>query len=281
MLMEVLNVVRGAPVLCLAVLLAACAAPVRQPAGVQGVRGVVVTTTMLECAVRDLLPADAGIPVLALIPPGFCPGHFDVPPSVVPALRTAAVVVAHDYQQDLAGKLGELGPPGMKVVQIETKGSLLIPEHYLRVTQQLSDVLVIAYPNHEARIRAALKALEQKSQGLSETVSKRRTAWQGTPVIASAMQRQFCEWLKLQVVGQVARPEDVTPVELRALLSSKPAVIVGNLQEGLLAAQALAERLAVPLVVFSNFPGAEGYGRGYEELLNENLRRLEGACRKR
>lgn len=243
--------------------------------------GIVVTTTMLECAVRDLLPADAGIPVLALIPPGSCPGHFDVPPSVVPTLRTAAVVVAHDYQQDLAGKLAELGPPGTKVVQIETKGSLLIPEHYLCVTQQLSDVLVSAYPNHEARIRAALKAVEQKSQGLAERASERRAAWEGMPAIVSAMQRQFCEWLKLRVVGQVARPEDVTPAELQALLNSKPALVVANLQEGRHAAQALAERLAVPLVVFSNFPGAEGYGHGYEELLNENLRRLEESCRKR
>jgi len=247
----------------------------------QSSRGIVVTTTMLECAAKELLPADSGIPVLALIPPGSCPGHFDVPPSVVPALRSAAVVVAHDYQQDLAGKLTELGPPGMKLVQIETKGSLLIPAHHLRVTQQLSDVLVVAYPNHEAQIRAALKTVERRTNECSQKVAERSASWEGTPVIASAMQRQFCEWLKLQVVGQVARPEDVTPAELQALLNSKPALVVGNLQEGLRAAQAVAERLNVPLVVFSNFPDAEGYGHGYEALLNENLRRLEEACRKR
>jgi len=273
--------VRGTLWCLLAVLLLAGAALALRAPRPRSSRGIVVTTTMLECAARDLLSADTGIPVLVLVPPGSCPGHFDVPPSIVPVLRNAAVVVAHDYQRDLAAKLGQLGPPGTKVVQIETQGSLLVPEHYLRVTQQLSDVLVSAYPNHEARIRAALKAVKQKSQGLAEKVSARRAVWESTPVIASAMQRQFCEWLKLRAVGQVARPEDVTPAELQALLNSKPALVVANLQEGPQAAQALAEKLAVPLVVFSNFPGAEGYGHGYEELLNENLRRLEEACRKR
>ena len=115
-------------------------------------------------------------------------------------------------------------------------------------------MLVGAYPNQETRIRAALKAVELKNQVLAEKVSARRAAWESRPVIASAMQRQFCDWLKLKVVGQVARPEDVTPTEFQARWNSKPALVVGNLQEGPQAARALAERLNVPLVVFSNFP---------------------------
>jgi hypothetical protein len=56
-------------------------------------------------------------------------------------------------------------------------------------------------------------------------------------------------------------------------------LVVGNLQEGPQAAAALAERLKVPLVIFSNFPSADGYGQDYKALLHENIRRLEAACR--
>jgi hypothetical protein len=35
--------------------------------------------------------------------------------------------------------------------------------------------------------------------------------------------------------------------------------------------------MSVPLVVFSNFPDAEGYGNGYDQLLRENLKRLDEA----
>ena len=48
-------------------------------------------------------------------------------------------------------------------------------------------------------------------------------------------------------------------------MQHRPALVVGNLQEGLQSAAALADRMSEPLVVFSNFPGAPGYGEGYDD----------------
>jgi ABC-type Fe3+-hydroxamate transport system substrate-binding protein len=94
-------------------------------------------------------------------------------------------------------------------------------------------------------------------------------------VIASFHQRAFAEWLGLKIIGEMRRPEDVSPRELERLMALKPEAIVANLQEGTQAAESLGQRLGVPVIVFSNFPNAEGYGRGYEGLLASNLDRLD------
>jgi len=78
-------------------------------------------------------------------------------------------------------------------------------------------------------------------------------------------------------LAEIGRPEDVTPRDLEQLLQHRPALVVGNLQEGVESAAAVADRLEVPLVIFSNFPGADGYGQGYDQLLQKNLDRLDEA----
>jgi len=243
-------------------------------------RGVVVSTTVLECATRELLGKESGIPVVSLIPGGSCPGHFDVSPSVAERVRTARLVLVHDYQAALLKQLRGLAPEA-QIRSIETRGSVVIPGNYLRLAQHAADALADACPERRNIILANAAEMAGRAAMRTRETLKRTEAWEGQPVVASAMQREFCEWLKLKPVGELARPEDVTPGEFEALLRSKPTAVVGNLQEGTSAAEALASRLGVPLVVLSNFPSAAGFGEGYEALLAENVRRVESACRKR
>ena len=76
------------------------------------------------------------------------------------------------------------------------------------------------------------------------------------------------------------RPEEVSPREFEELLGQKAAAVIANLQEGTQAAESLAKRKGIPLVVFSNFPDTEGYGTGYDGLMEANLGRLEQALGK-
>ena len=73
----------------------------------------------------------------------------------------------------------------------------------------------------------------------------------------------------------IKRSEDLTPHDLEELLKLNVRGIVANLQEGCEAAVSLGQRMEVPVSVFSNFPDVEGYDEGYDNLLRENLRRLE------
>ena len=81
---------------------------------------------------------------------------------------------------------------------------------------------------------------------------------------------------QVRVVAELPRNGDTAPAGLVAALDGRARLVVADLQEGTAAAEAVGERLGVPVVVLSAFPGVPGYGSAYEELLQNNLRRLEG-----
>ncbi len=248
-----------------------------RPGSAAGPASVVVTTSMLECAVEELAAAAAGIEVVRLVPPGACPGHFDLSPRAVPVLRSAPVVIRHDYQQFLESKLIEMGVADARVVVAETGGSLLVPEHYAALVRRVAEIFAELVPERTAELAAAADRVGGRLGPLGAEIRQPSPPWRGARVIASVRQAEFSRWLGLEVLAEIGRGEEVSPRELERLLGLRPALVVANLQEGPRAAAVLAERLEVPLVVFSNFPGADGYGDGYDRLLRSNLEQLEAA----
>lgn len=238
---------------------------------------VVVTTSLLENAARELLPPDGPVAVVSLVPPGTCPGHFDLSPRLVPELRAALVVARHDFQVRLDDQLRRVGVEEASVVVVRGRGSLLIPGHYLDLVRQVERALSRRLPDRRADLAAALGRVEARVASLEAEVRGRPAPWAGAPVIASSHQAELCSWLGLEVVAELGRAEDTTPRELEGLLAGGPALVVGNLQEGPQAALVLGERLGRPVAVLSNFPNAPGYGSTYDDLLRANLDRLDGA----
>jgi zinc transport system substrate-binding protein len=238
---------------------------------------LVVTTSMLEQAIRELGGATDGVEVVRLVPPGSCPGHFDISPRSVPALRSATAIVRHEFQGFLEAKLLEMGVEDATVVVADAGGSLLVPEHYGRLVRRVGEIIIGLMPDLETEIETAVSAVEDRMAGLQREIGARPTPWNGAPVIASFQQVQFSRWLGLEVVAVIGRPEDTSPRDFEKLMQLRPRFVVANLQEGLEAATTIADRLEVPLVVFSNFPGADGYGNGYDELVISDLDRLDAA----
>jgi zinc transport system substrate-binding protein len=238
---------------------------------------VVVTTSMLEQAVRELGDAAAGVDVVRLIPPGSCPGHFDLSPRELPSLRSADVIVRHHYQGYLESQITDLGVESATVIVATTKGSLLVPINFAGLVRGVADVLAGLLPGNDGELVTAANEVNLRLLELEEEIRGRPSPWRGAPVIASFQQTGFSRWLGLDLVGEIGRPEDLTPRDLERLMRMRPALVIGNLQEGLQSATTLADRMSVPLVVFSNFPGAEGYGDDYDDLVRGNLDRLDEA----
>lgn len=238
---------------------------------------VVVTTSILEGAVRELGDAAAGVDVVRLIPPGSCPGHFDLSPRAVPSIRSADAIVRHHYQGYLESQMGDLGVEDATVIVAETRGSLLVPINYAGLVRMVADILSELIPDQREELIVAANEVSLRLLELEEEIRDRPSPWRGAPVIASFQQAGFSRWLGLDLLAEISRPEDLTPRDLESLMHHRPAMVIGNLQEGLQSAATLAERMSVPLVVFSNFPDAEGYGNGYDQLLRENLKRLDEA----
>lgn len=242
-----------------------------------GSPAVVVTTSLLESAVRDAAGPGAAVRVVRLLPPGTCPGHFDISPHALPDLRAAAAVVRHDYQGVLDEKIRQLGAGDIVPFPVKTPGSLLVPGNYLEVVRQVSSALRGRIPGFPGDIAA----VEERMRLLEREIRERPRPWEGRPALASHNQRLFAEWLGLRVTGVLKRPDDMTPADLERLMACEAEIVVANFQEGTQAALSIGERRRLPVAVFSNFPETEGYGRTYDDLLRENVRRLEAAWAKR
>jgi zinc transport system substrate-binding protein len=240
---------------------------------------VVVTTSMLESAVRAIEPSKDKIAVERIISPGSCPGHFDLSPRIVPTLKNASLVIRHDYQGVLESKIAGLGVRNVPSIAIETPGSLLIPSHYAALIERIASALPEILPGECGSVQKAVEQARNRSSALESSMRERIAPWRGRPVVASINQKELCEWLGFRVVGILERPEDVSPQDMENLASCGAELVIGNLQEGTEAVLSLGRRMKVPVAVLSNFPGAPGYGSGYDQLIDENMKRIVDAWR--
>ena len=259
-------------------MIAACAGAIcgLAPAAAKEPLRVVVTTAMIGSAVGELEMGDL-VEVDELIPPGSCPGHFDLTPAAMKRLRNAGLLIHHDFQDGLAKKLG-VGHDNGKVLRVETKGGLTLPANFRELVRTVAAGLK-PHLGEEGRARLAksLAAAEQRLDKLDAEMKPAAKQWRGRAVVVSVMQRQFVEALGMKVVGELKRPEQMSPREWQKLAAAGPELIVGNLQSDAPAAEALGRRSGRPVAVLSNFPGADGYGRGFDGLLRANLARLKQA----
>ncbi len=237
---------------------------------------LVTTSAMLEKAAMELGADEAGFRLVNLQPPGSCPGHFDVRPRSISDLRAANLILCHNYQTALRERLGALQGVPMPSI-ISTPGSFLIPTNYRDLLSQVTAALQSAAPAKEEffqiKKQIAHEHWEEQETALAEIAGN----WKDIPVIASAMQRDFCEWLGMNIVGVLPRPDDLTPRGLAVLLNADAVAVVGNLQSDGEASLALGKRMGIPVAVLSNFPGVEGYGESVGDLLQANLRNLRSA----
>ena len=131
---------------------------------------VAVTTSWLECALRDV--AGDRFAVTRLSPPGSCPGHFDLTPGAARELGASAFVLMFDFQSGMAERLrGLSGADGAAPAMLTMTGpkSMCVPDNYGSVCRDLAAALV--RDGHLARDEAdrALAATDARLAALSRS----------------------------------------------------------------------------------------------------------------
>lgn len=245
---------------------------------------IATTTSYLEAAARDLLGDD--LSVVRLSEPGTCPGHFDIRPSQVQELSQCRALLRFDFQKSLDAKLAGSGTNGSRVAEVSLRGGMGRPDSYLAACRQVADHLValglLARTNAEARLQTIAARLDALSRDATNRVVQMGLV--GAPVIASAHQRDFCEWLGLKVVAAFRAADTASIGEIEeAIDAGKLAQIklaIANLPEGRRTADALAERLKARVVVFENFPALRNGRVSFDEMLSANVEALLPAATK-
>lgn len=262
-------------VLGMAGLLSAAVGCDRSAAGASGPT-VAVSNTYLEAALHDVVgPA---VPVFRLAPPGACPGHFDLRPSQITALRASRLVLRFDFQADLEQRLGTGGATGPRIAAVTIPGGLCEPPSYLSACRQVAEAAVDAGLLERTTADARLDAISQRLDELNVWTRQRvgEARLPGAAVVTSRHQAAFCRFLGLNVVATFTGADTASIEEISAAIrDGTPArAVVANAPEGRRLADALGQRLGVPVVVFDNFPAEASGGTGFDALVRGNVERL-------
>jgi len=239
---------------------------------------IAVTNSYLGCVVRELCGDDTE--VLCLAPPGMCPGHFDISPLQVKRLCDCRMLLLFDFQKQVEGTLSRLKEKGLKTSLVKETGGLCVPETYLAVCREVSDVLSSEYPEMNARYQQRMGVIEKDMKDLRvELLEKMRQAdISSAKVLASNHQVDFVKWLGLEVIATFVGSdiETVAGIEhcIKKAKGQGVRFVIANKQEGAELAKAMAERLGARAVVFSNFPQLSGGAGGFDALLRANVDEL-------
>jgi zinc transport system substrate-binding protein len=236
---------------------------------------IAVTNSYLGCAVRELCGDDTK--VLCLAPPGMCPGHFDISPSQVSRLCNCRILLLFDFQRQVVQTLSRVKQRGLKTALVVGKGGLCVPDTYLAVCRQVSDILAKEYPemadHYEQRLQKIEKDLKILSQELQGKIQQAGIS--SAKVLASNHQADFLNWLGLETIETFVGSDIETTAGVDRCINKARGqgvrFVVANKQEGTELAKALAERLKASAVVFSNFPEFVGQKRGFDQLLRTNV----------
>jgi zinc transport system substrate-binding protein len=224
-------------------------------------KSIVASDTILSGMSESLLPS-AHFDVVSILPPGQCPGHYDVKLTDIAKVKRADLVVSF------------IGMPFMQQAEVDAGKQLLIdardrnwmaPDSYIAGLNLLAERFSARFPEYRqligARMETASLEVEEKNKNLSDRI-KRSGVSQKT-VIASSMLKEPLEWMGFRVIGEYGRPESISAKEIADLIrvgrKQKAVMIVDNLQSGPEAGRGIAEALGVPHVALSNFPSEKGY----------------------
>jgi len=243
---------------------------------------VAATNSYLEAAAAEIL--EPGAPVFRLAEPGTCPGHFDIRPSQIEALRRCRLLLRLEFQASIDQRLAKLREQGLGTAVIRIPGGLCEPDSYLAACRQVAEALVEAGLVDRATADDRLRAAGSRVQAQAARCRGRIEAegWRGRPVICSLHQEAFCRWLGLEVAGTFSGADtaSIAQVEqaIRAGESLSVAAVIANRPEGRKVADALARRLNAPVAVFGNFPEFEDGGEPpFDALLAANVEALLAA----
>jgi zinc transport system substrate-binding protein len=154
---------------------------------------IVASDTLLSGMAETLLPPDR-YGVEAILPPGQCPGHYDVRLSDIEKMQKADLVICLNRMPFL--EKAQAG--GRARLVLDTGGrNWMAPESYLLGLQRLAGELARRFPHDRAEIarreKDAVDRIRAEMQKHRERLTRAGVA--GRAVLASSLQEETLAWM--------------------------------------------------------------------------------------
>lgn len=247
---------------------------------------IAVANSYLRAAIKDLCGNQQQI--LSLVPPGMCPGHFDISPSQVNQLCNCKILFVFDFQQNIEKAIPRIKDKGLKTCCIVPPPGLCIPGTYVSIIKQVAVALSEETPSQRAYYESRVVEIENRMKNLSRELLEqiKKSKFKNSNIIVSRHQVEFVQWLGLNPVSVFSGSDTMTPTQINHNLheagQNKVDFVIANEQEGIEFAQSFAEHLKTRLVVFSNFPDGQTLNTqlsGFDALLYYNVSNLTEASK--
>jgi zinc transport system substrate-binding protein len=251
-----------------------------RPAG-QTVIEVNITagSSLIANIIQDV--ADGKVETRALIPPGVCPGHYDIKPSDIVALANSKALFIHDYQQNfqnVAGAIEAAENPDLIVKVMDVTGNWMVPtvqaEAVEKIAQALSEIDAENAAYYDEKAEDRVQIILAKGEEVRERLLN--AGVEGVKVLCAEMQQGFVRWAGFDIVATFGRPEDLTPAQVADLIAqaqeAEVALVIDNLQSGSTTLGASLEQNteAIPVTI-SNFPGGLENTETWEKAIDKNV----------
>jgi len=216
-----------------------------------------------------------------LIPPGVCPGHYDVKPSDIEALANSKALFVHNYQQNyqnIVGAIEAAQNPDLVITVLNVTGNWMVPAVQAEAVDKIAQALGEIDPENAAYYQERAADREQAILDYGVEVKNRLqdAGVEGIEVICAEMQAGFVGWAGFDIVATFGRPEDLTPAQVADLITQAQeagvALVIDNLQSGTTTLGASMEQdIDAVAVTISNFPGGLENTETWEKAIDKNV----------
>jgi len=240
---------------------------------------VVAGSSLIASIVQDI--ADSKIEVCNLIPPGMCPGHYDIKPSDLEILANSEALFVHNWQQDKANiteLLEAANNPDLIVKVIDVQGNWMVPRVQAEAVDEIAQAL--GKIDSENSVYYSRKAEDRREAILAkgEEIQKEQKEMRldEVKVICAEIQAGFIKWVGFDVVATYGRPEELSVAGMEKLVAdAKQAgvvLVIDNLQSGgTKNSETIAVDIGAVQVTISNFPGGFKETETWEKAIDKNV----------
>ena len=240
---------------------------------------IVAGSSLITNIIQDV--ADGKVEPRTLIPPGLCPGHYDVKPSDIEALANSKALFIHNYQQNfenITGLIEAAENPDLIITVINVTGNWMTPPVQAEAVEKIAQALGEIYPENAAYYQGNATEMAQAILAKGEGVKDRLldAGVEEVKVICAEMQAGFVKWAGFDVVATFGRPEDLNVLQMQELVveakEAGVALVIDNLQSGATAAsETMAQDIGAIQVTISNFPGGFENTETWEKAIDKNV----------
>ena len=240
---------------------------------------IMAGSSFIANIIRDM--SDGEVESRTLIPPGTCPGHYDVKPGDIEALANSKAIFIHNYQQsfqNVNGAIEAADNPNLIITVLNVTGNWMVPavqaEGVSKIAEAMGEIDSENAVNYQQRAVDREQAILSYGDDVKNELQV--AAVEGVKVICAEMQAGFVGWVGFDIVATFGRPEDLSPADVNQLVTQAQqagvALIIDNLQSGSTTLGAsIEEDIEAVTVTISNFPGGLENTETWEKAIDKNV----------